>query len=156
MVKHFSWNIIPWNALLFEKILKQFMLNTRVGFPVIFSQLRWPIEPKFSQVCYFIHTLWYTKCWPLDNTVYWTYPMALSVLYVKNDVHDSIMVTHLCFDTPMIRHTQRFVLFIPLTITSILMGFQNIGLSEQRCIEIKRSTYNHAWHIHVHKICVVL
>ena len=74
MVKDFPWNIIPCNALLFEKTLKQlsildienygFILNTchdtakraetRVGFPVIFSRLRWPIEPKFSQVCYFI------------------------------------------------------------------------------------------------------
>ena len=74
MVKDFSWNIIPWNALLFEKTLKQlsildienyvFILNTchdtakraetRVGFPVIFSWLQWPIEPKFLQVCYFI------------------------------------------------------------------------------------------------------
>ena len=90
MVKDFPWNIIPWNALLFEKTLKQlsildienngFILNTchdtakraetRVGFPVIFSRLRWPIEPKFSQVCYFIYKLWYTKCGPLDNTVY--------------------------------------------------------------------------------------
>ena len=54
MVKDFSWNIIPWNALLFEKTLKQlstlvvenygFILNTchdtakraekRVGFPL--------------------------------------------------------------------------------------------------------------------------
>ena len=45
MVKDFSWNIIPWNALLFEKTIKH---------PVIFSRLRWPIEPKFTQVCYFI------------------------------------------------------------------------------------------------------
>ena len=84
MVKDFSWNITPWNALLFEKTLKQykfsisriyrFILNTchvlakraetRVGFPVIFSRLRWPIEPKFSQDCYFIYKLWYTKCGP--------------------------------------------------------------------------------------------
>ena len=74
MVKDFSWNIIPWNALLFEKTLKQyqildienygFILNTchdtakcaetRVGFPVIFSRLWWPIEPKCLQVCYYI------------------------------------------------------------------------------------------------------
>ena len=65
MVKDFSWNVIPWNALLFEKTVKQlsilniknygFIVNTchdtakraetRVGFPVIFSRLRWPIEP---------------------------------------------------------------------------------------------------------------
>ena len=90
MVKDFSWNIFfQWNALLFEKTVKQlsildsenygFILNTchytakraetRVGFSVIFSRLRWPIEPKFSQVCYFIYKLWYTKCGPLDNTV---------------------------------------------------------------------------------------
>ena len=57
MVKDFSWNIIPWNAWLFEKTLKQlsildienygFIVNTchdtakraetRVGFPIIFS-----------------------------------------------------------------------------------------------------------------------
>ena len=80
MVKDLSWNIIPWNALLFEKTLKQhwfsyrFILNTchdtakcselRVGFPVIFCRLRWPVEPKFVQVCYFIYKLWYTKCGP--------------------------------------------------------------------------------------------
>ena len=28
--------------------------DTRVGFLVIFSRLRWPIEPRFSQVCYLI------------------------------------------------------------------------------------------------------
>ena len=70
MVKNFPWNI-SLNAVLFEKILKQlsildienngFILNTchgtpkraetRVGFLVIFSRFRWPIEPKFSQVC---------------------------------------------------------------------------------------------------------
>ena len=97
MVKDFPWNINPWNALLFEKTLKQlsildvennrFFLNTchdtakraetRVGFPVIFSQLQWPIEPKFSQVCYFIHKLWYRKCGPLDNTVYRCCAIAL-------------------------------------------------------------------------------
>ena len=50
---------------------------TRVGFPVIFSRLRWPIEPKCSQVCYFIYKLWYTKCGPWTNTVYRKCPMAL-------------------------------------------------------------------------------
>ena len=48
-----------------------------VGFPVIFSRLRWPIEPKFSQVCYFLYKLWYTICGPLENTVYRKCPMAL-------------------------------------------------------------------------------
>ena len=91
MMKDFSWNIIPWNALLFEKTLKQLSIldignyglilntchdtaqraETRVSFPIIFSRLRWPIEPKFSQVCYFTYKLWYTKCRPLDDTVYW-------------------------------------------------------------------------------------
>ena len=100
MIKDFSWNIVPWNALLFEKTLKQlpildienygFIVNTchdtakraktRVGFPVIFSRLRWPIEPKFSQVCYFIYISCDTKCGPLDNTVYRKCPMALTVL----------------------------------------------------------------------------
>ena len=100
MVKDFSWNTIPWNALLFEKTLKQlsilvvenfgFILNTchyttkraetRVGFPVIFSRPRWPIEPKFSQVCYFIYKLWHTKCGPLDITVHRKCPMALTTL----------------------------------------------------------------------------
>ena len=97
MVKDFSWNIIPWNALLFEKTLKQISIldiennrlilntchdtakraETRVGFPVIFSQLRWPIEPKFPQVFYFIYKLCYTKCGPLDNTVYRCCAIAL-------------------------------------------------------------------------------
>ena len=96
MVKDFSWNIIRWNALLFQKTLKQlpilvvenygFILNTchdtakhaetRVGFPAFFSWLWWLIEPKFSQVCYFVYELWYTKCGPLDNTVK-KCPMAL-------------------------------------------------------------------------------
>ena len=83
VVKDFSWNMF-WNALLFEKTLKTipilvsenygFILNTchdtakradtRVGFPVVFSRLRWPIEPNFSQVCYLIYKFWYTKCGP--------------------------------------------------------------------------------------------
>ena len=99
MVKDFYWNVIPLNALLFEKTLKQlsildienngFILNTcrdtakraetRVGFPVIFSRLRWPIEPKFSQVCYLIYKLWYTKHGPLDNTVYRCCAIALTL-----------------------------------------------------------------------------
>ena len=40
--------------------------ESRLGFPVIF----FPTEPKFSQVCYFIYKLRYTKCGPFDNTVY--------------------------------------------------------------------------------------
>ena len=44
--------------------------NVRKQGWVFFSRLRWPIESKFSQVCYFIYKLWYTKCGPLDNTVY--------------------------------------------------------------------------------------
>ena len=67
MVKDCSLNIIPWNAILFEKTLQTisildcenygFILNTghdlakraetRVGFPDNFSRLGWPIEPKF-------------------------------------------------------------------------------------------------------------
>ena len=89
--------ITPWNALLFEKTIKHYqfsisrimdLFKTRVmtrrnvrkqwvGFPVIFSWLRWPIEPKFSQVCYFLYKLWYTICGPLENTVYRKCPMAL-------------------------------------------------------------------------------
>ena len=50
--------------------------ETRVGFPIIFSQLRWPIEPKFSRVCYFIYKLWYTKCGqyclPKVSNGFWT------------------------------------------------------------------------------------
>ena len=101
MVKDFSWNNSPWNALLFEKTLKQlsildvenwgFIVNTchdtaktKVGFPVIFSRFRWPIEPRFSQVCYFIYKLWYTKCWPLDNTVYRKCPMAVRITPYTN------------------------------------------------------------------------
>ena len=98
MEDDFSWKIVPWNALLFEKTLKQlsilvvknygFILNTchdtvKRGwvFPVIFSRLRWLIEPKFSQVCYFLYQLWYTKCGPLDNTVYRKCPMAVTTTF---------------------------------------------------------------------------
>ena len=87
MVKDFSWNIIAWNALLFEKTLKQF-INSRYrelwtyfkhiswhgetcrnkgGFSRYFLPTPMMIEPKFSQVCYFVYKLWYTKCGPLDN-----------------------------------------------------------------------------------------
>ena len=66
MVKDLFWNYIPWNALLFEKTLTKQL-----------SILRWPIEPKFSQVCYFIYKLWYTKCGRSDNHVNWKCPMAL-------------------------------------------------------------------------------
>ena len=49
--------------------------ETRVGFPVIFPRLRGPIEPKFSQVCDFIYTLWYTKYGPwtilFTENVHW-------------------------------------------------------------------------------------
>ena len=96
MVKDFSWNIIPWNALLFEKTLKKlsildnenygFIVNTchdtatsaetRVCFPVIFSRLWWPIEPTFSQVRYFIYVVIHEVS-ALDNTVYRKGPMAL-------------------------------------------------------------------------------
>ena len=82
MVKDFSWNISPWKALLFEKTVKQYKFSiarityllydtchdtakrakTGVGFPVIFSRLQCPIEPKYPQDCYFIYKLWYTKC----------------------------------------------------------------------------------------------
>ena len=103
MVKDFPWNIISWNALFFEKSLKQlsildienngFILNTchdtakraetRVGFPVIFSRLRWLIEPKFSQVSYFIYKLWYTKCGPLENTVQKTFESFIRGVFIQ-------------------------------------------------------------------------
>ena len=86
-----SWSSfnITWSPIL-DIDVHGFILNTcqdkakraetKVGFPVIFSRLWWPIEPKFSQICYFyINKLWYTKCGPLDNTVYMylKHPMAL-------------------------------------------------------------------------------
>ena len=52
--------------------------ETRVGFPVIFSWLRWSIEPKLSQVWYFIYKLWYTKCGP------WTILFTESVKWLKS------------------------------------------------------------------------
>ena len=56
-------------------------------FPVIFSRLWWPIEPKFSQVCSLIYKLWYTKFGPLANTVYRKCPMALQFyLQKKNEI----------------------------------------------------------------------
>ena len=37
---------------------------------IVLLQLRWPVEFKFSQVCYFMHILRYTKCeyWSLTIT----------------------------------------------------------------------------------------
>ena len=39
------------------------------------------MEPKLSQVCYFIYKFGYTKCGSLDNTVYLKCPMALNTVY---------------------------------------------------------------------------
>ena len=47
------------------------------GFSLSFLPKPMTIEPKFSQVRYFIYKLWYTKCGPLDNIVYRKCPMAL-------------------------------------------------------------------------------
>ena len=112
--RDFPCNIIPWNALLFEKTLKQlsildiknnrFILNschetakrgeTRVGFHVIFSRLS-VIEPKFSQVWYLIFKLWYMKCGPLDNTVYRCCAITLAEQYLDNavDRHTFVQVS---------------------------------------------------------------
>ena len=51
--------------------------KTGVGFPVIFSGLRCPIEPKFPQDCYFIYKVVIHEVWDLDNTVYRKCIMAL-------------------------------------------------------------------------------
>ena len=43
-------------------IWKQTKLCKKGAFPfIILLQLRWPIESKFSQICYFMHMLGYTK-----------------------------------------------------------------------------------------------
>jgi len=44
--KHMSWHVET--------------CRNKGGFSCIFSRLRWPIEPKFSQVCCFTYKLWYT------------------------------------------------------------------------------------------------
>ena len=59
--------------------------ETRVGFPVIFPRLRWPIEPKFSQVCYLIYNVLH-EVWALDNTVYRKCPMALRHIFKATPV----------------------------------------------------------------------
>ena len=97
MVKDYMypWNIISWNALLFEKTLKQlsildiennrFILNTchdtakhaetRVGFPVIFSRLQDRLSLNFQRF-----VILYISCDTRDNTVYQTCPMALTMV----------------------------------------------------------------------------
>ena len=47
--------------------------NVFLFFCNIFFQLRWPVEEKFSQVCYFMHMLRYTK-WE-----YWSLTITNSV-----------------------------------------------------------------------------
>ena len=108
MVKGFSWNIIPWNALLFEKTVKQYQFSksrrnvrksrrnrgeTCGNKGVIFSRLRWPIEPKFSQVCYFIYKLWYTKCGPctilFTESVQWLWVYFLFSFSKSKRFHDT-------------------------------------------------------------------
>ena len=75
MVKEFSWNITLVHEMLYFLRKHKNNINsrtrelwiyfntchdtaeraeTRVGFHVMFSRLRWPIEPKFSEVYYFI------------------------------------------------------------------------------------------------------
>ena len=103
MVKDFPWNIVSWKALLFEKTLKQlsildieinrFSLNTchdtakraetMLGFPDIFSQLRWPIEPKFLQV-----VVLYTSCDTLSVGL-WT------ILFNQFNSIQLFIVTHI-------------------------------------------------------------
>ena len=48
--------------------------ETRVGFP------RYFLLTPMTEVCYFLYQLWYTKCGPLDNTVYRKCPMAFKGL----------------------------------------------------------------------------
>ena len=64
--------------------------KTTVCFSAIFSWHRWPIERKFSQFCYFIYNMWYTKCWAMDNTFYQCWAIALR-LKDKETVHDHIV-----------------------------------------------------------------
>ena len=54
------------------------------GFSRYFLPTPMTIWPKFSQVCYFIYKLWYTRCGPFDNTVYRKCPMALSRILPNN------------------------------------------------------------------------
>ena len=44
---------------------------------IVISHLRWPIEFKFSQVCYFMQMLGYTKC---EKTGLWQLPRVSSVI----------------------------------------------------------------------------
>ena len=97
--------------------------QTRVGFPVIFSQLRWPIEPKFSQVCYFICKLWYTKFGPLDNTVYRCCAIALKwavrqAIYFRRACH-IYLLDKLAVGFLKCQSSKFFQLF------SSLLGFQS-------------------------------
>ena len=55
--------------------------DTRVGFLVIFSRLRWPIEPKFSQGLLFDIEVVIHEVWALGNTVYQKGPVALKAVY---------------------------------------------------------------------------
>ena len=79
--------------------------ETRVGFPVIFSRPWWPIEPKFSQVCYFIYKLWYTKCGPwtllFTESVQWLYAILRNFhfWYLKLESEATTMIKERLFFT---------------------------------------------------------
>ena len=54
--------------------------ETRVGFPVIFSWLRWPIEPKLSQVWYFMSC----DTQSVESVGLWTILFTESVKWLKS------------------------------------------------------------------------
>ena len=99
MVKDFSWNIIPWNALMFEKTLKQLsiLVSENYGFTVNTchdtakrAETGW-VFPLFSpdsderlSLNFHRFVILYRSCdyevWALDNTVYRKCPLALNLI----------------------------------------------------------------------------
>ena len=179
MVKDFVWNIIPWNALLFEKTLKQlsildienngFILNTchdtskpaetRVGFPVILSRLRWLIEPKFSQVCYFIYKLHEVLAFGQ-----YCYPMLCNCFKVRPAFHPQHSRQSSRRQMQYIdRHTHRPARILALKpfINVIQWHFTLVNQTEYICIWLLYSIHWYPLHIRqptdfMHALCLIL
>ena len=102
MVKDFSWNIVPWIALLFEKTLKQLSIVNNEIYGFILNKCPWHGETCGYKVWVFLlfspdsddrlsvnfhrFIILYKSCDTrsvglLDNTVYRKCPMALKSHY---------------------------------------------------------------------------
>ena len=117
------------------------MFLIQKGFPVIFSQLWWPIEPKFSQVCYFIYKLWYTKCGP------WTILFTTSVQWLE---------FILIFDSFLSRSMQADDILSPCPLPTELFLWNAVRVSSTLWTDTKRFQTNLKTHSAVVQLKTIL